>query len=120
MSIIDIFAQLDAKFGKPDAKAQLLNENNFCAPLLPTETPETLFRCIEECQEIQILAQNPYTYMQLIANAVLVLQKANIFPTKEFEDWETVQLKTWATMKSLFHEASTRRLNACFGGHTAR
>jgi hypothetical protein len=29
MSIIDIFAQLDATFGKPDAQAQLLNDNNF-------------------------------------------------------------------------------------------
>ena len=43
MSIIDIFAQLDATFAKPDAQAQLLNDNNFRAPLLPTETPETLF-----------------------------------------------------------------------------
>ena len=50
--------------------------------------------------------------MQLIVNAVLVLQKANIFPAKEFKDWETVQLKTWATMKSFFHEAFTCRLNA--------
>jgi hypothetical protein len=76
------------------------------------ETPETLFRRIEECQEIQILANNPYTYMQLITNAVLDLRKANIFPVKDFDDWETVQQKTWATMKSFFHEAFTRRLNA--------
>ncbi len=86
MSIIDIFAQLDATFGKPDTQAQLLNDNNFCAPLLPTEKPETLFQCIKECQEIQILANNPYTYMQLITNAVLVLRKANIFPVKDFDD----------------------------------
>ena len=43
MSIIDIFAQLDATFGKPDAQAILTNDNNFRAPLLPMETPETLF-----------------------------------------------------------------------------
>ena len=29
MTIIDIFAQLDATFGKPDAQAQLNNDNNF-------------------------------------------------------------------------------------------
>jgi hypothetical protein len=50
--------------------------------------------------------------MQLIINAVLVLRKANIFPVKDFANWETVQLKTWATMKFFFHEAFTRRLNA--------
>ena len=72
MSIIDIFAQLDATFGKPDAQAQLLNDNNFRAPLLLMETPETLFLRLEECQEVKILANNPYTDMQLIINAVLV------------------------------------------------
>jgi hypothetical protein len=48
MSIIDIFAQLDATFGKPDAQAQLNNDSNFRAPLPPTETPETLFRRLKE------------------------------------------------------------------------
>ena len=43
MSIIDIFAQLDATFGKPDAQAILVNDANFRTPLLPMETPETLF-----------------------------------------------------------------------------
>ena len=86
MSIINIFAQLDTTFGKPDAQAQLLNNNNFRAPLLPTETPETLFLRLKECQEEQILANNPYTDMQLIINAVLVLQKASIFPVKELYD----------------------------------
>ena len=106
MSIIDIFAQLDATFGKPDAQAQLLNDSNFHAPLPPMETPETLFRRLEECQEIQILANNPYTEMQLITNAVLVLRKSNIVPVTDFDDWETVQPKIWPTMKTFFHEAS--------------
>jgi hypothetical protein len=112
MTIIDIFAQLDATFGKPDAQAQPFNDRNFRAPLLPMETPETLFLRLEECQEVQILANNPYTDMQLIINAVLVLQIANIFPVKEFDDWEAVQLKNWAVMKIFFHEAFKRRLNA--------
>ena len=76
------------------------------------ETPETLFLRLKECQEVQILANNPCTDMQLIINAVLVLRKASIFPVKEFDDWEAVQLKTWAVMKRFFHEAFTRRLNA--------
>ena len=73
MSIIDIFTQLDATFGKPYAQAILLNDSNFCAPLLTMETPETLFLQLEECQEVQILALNPYTDKQLIVNAVIVL-----------------------------------------------
>jgi hypothetical protein len=112
MSIIDIFAQLDATFGKPDAQVILVNDENFRAPLLPMETPETLFLQLEECQEVQILALNPYTDKQLIVNAVIVLRKANIFPTKDFDDWEAIPLQTWATMKTFFHEAFTRRLNA--------
>ena len=46
-------------FGKPDAQAILINDANFRAPLLPTETPETLSLPLEECQEVQILAANP-------------------------------------------------------------
>ena len=86
MSIIDIFAQLDATFGKPDAQAILINEAKFRAPLLPMETPETIFLQLEECQEVQIPAHNPYTDKQLIVNAVIVLRKANVFPTKDFDD----------------------------------
>ena len=76
------------------------------------ETPETLFLHLEECQEVQILANNPYTDMQLIINAVLVLRKASIFPAKEFNNWEAVQQKTWAAMKNFFHEAFTCQLTA--------
>ena len=112
MSIIDIFAQLDATFGKPDAQAILINDANFCAQLLPMETPETLFLRLEECQEVQILAFNPYTDIQLIVNAVIVLRKANIFPSKDFFDWEARPLQTWATMKNFFHEAFTHCLTA--------
>ena len=112
MTIIDIFSQLDATFGKPDAQAILVNDAQFWAPLLTMETPETLFICLEECQEVQILAENPYTDKQLIVNAVLLLRIANIFPTKDFDDWDALPAKTWATLKNIFHEAFTRRLNA--------
>ena len=94
MTVINIFAQLDTTFGKPDAQAILINNANFQAPLLPTETPETLFLCLEECQEVQILAANPYTDKQLIINTVIILQKANIFLTKDFDNWEALPLQT--------------------------
>ena len=112
MSIIDIFSQMDATFGNLDAQALLANNSQYWAPLLLTETPGTLFLCLEECQEVQILTLNPYTDKQLIVNAVIVLQKANVFPTKDFNDWEALPLQTWATMKNFFHKAFTCRLNA--------
>jgi hypothetical protein len=77
---------MDATFGKPDAQAILTNDAHYWARLQPNETPETLFLRLEECQEIQILADNPYTDKQLIVTAVLLLRQANIFPTKDFDD----------------------------------
>ena len=61
---------------------------------------------------MQILATNLYTDKQLIVNAVIFLQKANIFPTKDFDNFEAIQLQLWSIMKTLFHKASTCRLNA--------
>ena len=103
MSIIDIFSQLDATFGKPDAQAILANNAQYWARLQLTETPESLFLCLEECQEVQILANNPYTDKQLIVNAVLLLRQSNIFPAKYFNDWDALPVKLWSTLKNFFH-----------------
>ena len=101
MSIIDIFAQLDATFGKPKAQAILANDAHYRAQLQVNETPESLFRRLEECQEIQILAENPYTDVQLVSQAVLILRQSHIFPAKDFDDWEAVTVKTWASLKNI-------------------
>ena len=66
-----------------------------------------------------ILAANPYTDVQLVSQAVLVLRKSNIFPVKDFDDWEAKPLKTWALMKTYFQAAYTKRLNAISLSHTA-
>jgi hypothetical protein len=114
MSIINIFDQLDATFGKPDAQAVLANDTVYRTPLRSNETPESLFRRLEECQEVQVLADNPYTDKQLIVHAVLLLRQSAIFPNKEFEDWDNLPdaTKTWAGLKTFFHTAFTRRLTA--------
>jgi hypothetical protein len=100
MSIIDIFNQLDGTFGKPDAQAVLANDTLYRTPLRSNETPESLFRRLEECQEVQLLAENPYTDKQLIVHAVLLLRQSSIFPVKDFDDWDTTPnvTKTWATL----------------------
>jgi hypothetical protein len=69
-----------------------------------------LFYRIKQCQEIQILAQDPYTPTQIINNAVCLLQQSGIFPLKEFDAWDAITPKTYPTLKTFIHEAYTRRL----------
>jgi uncharacterized membrane protein YgcG len=71
-----------------------------------------LFYRIEQCQEIQILAQDPYTPTQIINNAVCLLQQSGIFPLKEFDTWDATTIKTYPALKTFIHEAYTRRLTA--------
>ena len=71
-----------------------------------------LFYRIEQCQEIQILAQDPYTPTQIINNAVRLLQQSGIFPLKEFDTWDAITPKSYPALKTFIHEAYTRCLTA--------
>ena len=71
-----------------------------------------LFYRIKQCQEIQILAQDPYTPTQIINNAVHLLQQSGIFPLKEFHTWDAITLKTYPALKTIIHEAYIHRLTA--------
>ena len=82
MSIIDIINQLNGTYGKPDTITLLQNDTLFQSAFIPTDAPELLFYRIEQCQEIQVLAQDPYSDTQVINNAVHLLMQANIFPLK--------------------------------------
>ena len=119
MTIHSILAQLNTTYGKPDAQTTEANDAMFRMLLQQGQTPEAVFLRIEECQEVAILAANPYTDVQLVNQAVLILRKSNIFPVKDFDDWESKPLKTWALMKVFFQEAYTKRLNAISLSHTA-
>ncbi len=66
-----------------------------------------LFYRIEQCQEIQTLAQDPYSNTQIINNAVRLLMQSNIFPLKEFNTWETITPKTYPALKMFIHKAYT-------------
>ena len=50
-------------------------------------SPKSLFRCIEDCQEVQILGEDPYTAQQLLKNAVYQLLQSGLY-TRDFEDWD--------------------------------
>jgi hypothetical protein len=66
----------------------------------PTNAPEMLFYRIEQCQEIQTLAQDQYLETQIIKNAVRLLMQSNIFPLKEFDKWDAISPKIYPALKS--------------------
>ena len=112
MSINEILDQLESTYGRPDATALLQNDALYRSSLSNTEAPESLFLRLELCQEVQILANNPYTDAQMLHQAVLLLRQSNILPTKDFDDWEDVAIKSWPIMKLFFHKRYTKRLTA--------
>jgi len=79
----------------------------------PQDAPEVLFRRIEDCQEEQILGEDPYTVQQLLNNAVHLLLQTGLH-TRDFEDWDRkiAADKIWTNLKTFIQEAYTRRLNA--------
>jgi hypothetical protein len=111
MTILVILDQLEASYGKPDTMTLFGNNTLFRSPFPANKAPEMLFYRIEQCQEIQILAQDPYTPTQIINNAVRLLQQLGIFPLKEFDTWDAITIKTYPALTTFIHEA-TRRLTA--------
>jgi hypothetical protein len=99
MSIIDILDQLDGTYGKPDTMTLLKNNTHFRSAFNPTDAPELLFYRIKQCQEIQVLARDPYLDTQIINNAVCLLMQSNILPLKEFDDWEAITPKSYPALK---------------------
>jgi len=61
MSIIDILTQLQTSYGKPNMMTLFTNDNLFCSPMSPGDSPEMLFYRLEQCQEVQIIGQVPYS-----------------------------------------------------------
>jgi hypothetical protein len=63
MSIQDILNQLKLTYGRPSQHELLHNDTLFCLTFHATKAPKCLFWCLEQCQEIQVIADNPYTPM---------------------------------------------------------
>jgi hypothetical protein len=59
MTIRAILEQLETSYGKPDRMKLFGNNTLFRSPFPANEAPEMLFYRIEQCQEIQILVQDP-------------------------------------------------------------
>ncbi len=112
MTVHSILKQLENSYGKPDTMLLFNNDTLFRSPFLATEAPEMLFYRIEQCQEIQTIAQDPYTPKQIISNAVRLLMQSGIFPLKEFNTWEAMPIKSYLILKTFIHEAYSRHLMA--------
>jgi hypothetical protein len=78
--------------------------------MAPTNLPEMFFYRIEQCQEIQIIGKVPFTTKQIIASAIRLLIGSNLLPHKEFDTWEALPIKSWATLKTFIQEAYNCRL----------
>ena len=50
----------------------------------PQDAPKVQFRCIKDCQEVQILGEDPYTAHQSLNNAVRLLLQTGLY-TRDFE-----------------------------------
>ncbi len=108
MSIMDMLDQLKTTYGKPNVMTLFANDTLFRSAFNPNDALDALFHRIEQCQEIAVLAQDPYSNVQVINNAVQLLMQASIFPMKEFDDWEAVTPKTYPTLKTFIAAAYTR------------
>ena len=77
----------------------------------PQDAHEALFRRIKDCQEVQILGEDPYTAQQLLNNAVRLLLQTGLYNC-DFEDWDRkiAADKIWMTLKTFVQECYT--LNA--------
>jgi hypothetical protein len=78
-----IFDQIMTTYGRPMPAALLQNDTLFRSVYSPQDTPEVLFRHIKDCQEVQILRDNPYTPQQLLNNAVHLLLQCSLY-TRNF------------------------------------
>jgi hypothetical protein len=84
MSVRSILEQLEGSYGKPNMMTIHQTTYSSKAHFFPSKAPEMLFYCIEQCQEIQTIMEDPYTPKQIISNAIRLLMVLIIFPLKEF------------------------------------
>ena len=114
MSIQEIMAQLEFTFGRPSAAISFQNNAVFTSTFSATETPESLFRRIEECQEVAVLGGAPYSVQQIVGNTMFLFLQSGIFPNREFEVWDAFPTadKTWPNLKAFVQQAFQRKLVA--------
>ncbi len=104
--------QLESTYGKLDTMMLFANNKLLHSPFNPVDAPAALFYRIEQCQEIQVLARDPYSDMQVINNTVCLLMHVSVFPLKEIDDWEDVTPKIYPALKTFVVAVYTRCIPA--------
>jgi hypothetical protein len=101
MEIGEILDQITTTYGRPTPNALLQNVMLFRSAYSPADAPETLFRRIEDCQEVQLLGEDEYTPKQLLNNAIRLLLQCGLY-TRNFEDWDRKLAadKVWTELKT--------------------
>jgi hypothetical protein len=109
----DILDQLSQTYDQPTPAALEINDVTFRGPYSAADAPEVLFRRIENCAEIAILGNNPYTEKRLITNAIRLLLTTSLY-IRAFEEWDRLlaTAQTWIELRRLIQEAFQRHLNA--------
>jgi hypothetical protein len=110
MLMQDILTQLETSYSKPTPMVLHTNDILFWSTMAPTDVPKMLFYRIKQCQEITTLAGDPYTPMQIMNTVMCILMQAQVLPSKEFDMWEQMAVKTYPGLKTLVHEVYTRCL----------
>ncbi len=114
MSIQEILDQLESTYGKPSSAISFHNNAIFKSTFSAMDTPKSLFRRIEECQEIAVLGGAQYSVPQIVGNTMYLFLQSGIFLTREFETWDAVPAanKTWPTLKTFVQQAYQCKLIA--------
>jgi hypothetical protein len=87
METRDILDPISQTYGQPTPAALEINGITFHGHYSTADAPEVLFRRIENCAEIAILGNNPYTDRQLINNAIRLLLTTSLY-IRAFEEWD--------------------------------
>jgi hypothetical protein len=105
MTMRVILDQLSTSYGQPIPAVMERNNATFHGQCSTANAPEVLFRCIENCAEIAIMGNNPYTDCQLIDNAVHLLLMTGLYQ-REFEEWDhlTHAQQMWIALCTLVQE----------------
>ena len=112
MTILEIFGQLVKTYGTPNPTILFENTNRFREIYSPRDPPEILFKRIEDCQEIAVLGDDPFTAKQFYNNIIHLLTKCGAF-TLELREWAAKPAadKTYLALKNFIQSAYARNLN---------